>query len=118
MSAVPVERGRGEGFKAVFEDKGKLDRKEFYFWKTVLNQPFFANPTPPTPVTCGVQYKFYDTVLTTGEYEPLWIEGHASLEAGVARELPRGFDVEGVKGTRFDFAFLEKNFLKCEEVAS
>lgn len=86
-------------------------------WQTILNQPFFANPAPPGFVTCGVQYKFYDTVVTTGKYAPVKIKGPASLEGGVVKELPDGFNEKKAKGTRFDLAFLEKNYLNCSELA-
>ena len=86
-------------------------------FKAVLNQPFFGNPTSPTPVTCGYQYKFYDTVTTTGKYAPVEIKGPVSLEGGVVKEFPKGFDLKKAKGARFDVAFLEKNYLNCSQQA-
>lgn len=82
----------------------------------MLNQPFFGNPIPPSPVTCGVQYKFYDTVVTKEEYAPVRIKGHVSLEGGIVNDFPHGFDVEGLEGARFDVAFLEKNYLDCHDL--
>ena len=44
------------------------------------------------------------------------INGPVGLEAGVVREFPRGFDLKRAKGTRFDVAFLEKNYLNCSQL--
>ena len=86
-------------------------------WKNVLNQPFFANPKPPTPVTCGVQVKFYDSPITTGQFAPVKIKGPVSLAKNLVKELPEGIDEKGAKGARFAVAFLERNFLDCKELA-
>lgn len=72
---------------------------------------------PPIPVTCGVQYKFYDTVLTKGLFAPVGTKAHVKLSGGVAKEFPAGFNVKKAKGARFDVAFLEKNFLNCTDLA-
>ncbi|KAL9607944.1 MAG: hypothetical protein Q9167_007195 [Letrouitia subvulpina] len=117
VSAKPTSQGTGKGFLAVFTDIGKLSKKRFDFWKNVLNQPFFGNPVPPSPVTCGFQYKFYDTVITKGKYAPVRVKGHISLEGGIVNDFLHGFDVKESEGTRFDVAFLEKNYLNCQDLA-
>ena len=86
-------------------------------WKTIIHQPFFGSATSTTPITCGLQYKVYDTVLDTGKYAPVRVKGEVSLEAGLAKGLPKGFHVSRAEGARFDVAFLERRYLDCSAMA-
>ena len=95
-------------------------RSPFHFlcsWKSALAQPFFGHPIPPVPVTCGAQYRFYNTSLTTGQYAPLLESADLTLQASMIKELPQGLQKKSLKGARFDVAFIEDNYLNCKDLA-
>ena len=85
----------------------------------MTNQPTFSEPKPPYPQTCDNQIRFFKTRITQGEFRPVGVTGKISLAKAAVSGVsifPKGLHVNKVKGARMDVAFIENNYLNCEDL--
>ncbi|KAL8805683.1 MAG: hypothetical protein Q9182_001827 [Xanthomendoza sp. 2 TL-2023] len=78
------------------------------FYKNITNQIMFGNKTS----VCDHQTSLWNTSVTTGDYEPKPVLGDVMLSPPLVpeREIWRG--VQGIRAQR---AFIELNYLNCED---
>ena len=79
-------------------DTGLIPRNSY---KELINQPYFASPSPLLPLSCGLQYHFYNTSVTKDQFAPVRIVANVSLVGEVVPQFPDGFGVADAKGTSF-----------------
>ncbi|KAL8913694.1 MAG: hypothetical protein Q9171_001544 [Xanthocarpia ochracea] len=79
------------------------------FYKNVTNQIMFGNNTR----VCGKMISLWNTSITTGAYEPRAVVGDVLLSPPL---VPRRRIWRNVPGVQADRAFLEVNYLSCEEL--
>ena len=79
----------------------------------------FGNEKPPLPFTCDNMIRFFNTTITQGQFSPVGVTGNVKLapakDSGI-NGFPDGLDLKGVKGARFDTAFIENNYKRCEDL--
>ena len=97
---------------------GRIGSYPLDFYTNVTNQPTFGCADSTCLLTCDNMIRFFGTNLTRGPYAPQGITGDVTLTpqsfSGVT-SLPHGGTFRGVKGARFDVAFIENNFRDCRE---
>ncbi|KAL9098616.1 MAG: hypothetical protein Q9163_005760 [Psora crenata] len=98
---------------------GELGDYPLTFYANVTNQPYFGCANSSCLLTCGNMIRFFRTNLTQGRFRPIGIMGNVSLaasaESGVSI-FPQGGVWRGVKGVNVDTAFIENNYLRCEDL--
>ncbi|KAH8594816.1 hypothetical protein B0O99DRAFT_496951, partial [Bisporella sp. PMI_857] len=78
------------------------------FFKNVTNQPIVGNGS-----TCYQQVNFFNTTLSTNAYAPVPVCGSVDIKAPL---LPTSQKFKNVFGIQVDVAFLENNYLPCEQL--
>ncbi|KAI4243694.1 MAG: hypothetical protein L6R40_003307 [Gallowayella cf. fulva] len=77
------------------------------FYKNITNQPLFGNKSS----VCDNMMSFWNTSVTTGNYEPQPLIGDVVLTPPM---VPRRRVWSGIQGVKAQRAFLEVNYLPCE----
>ena len=97
---------------------GRIGSYPLDFYTNITNQPTFGCADSTCLLTCDNMIRFFGTNLTRGPYAPQGITGDVMLtpqsSSGVT-SLPNGGTFQGLKGARFDVAFIENNFRDCRE---
>ncbi|KAG8527127.1 uncharacterized protein KY384_008556 [Bacidia gigantensis] len=71
------------------------------------------------PFACDNMIRFFNTSITQGRFSPKGVKGDVELVPAKMSGIdifPDGLDLKGVKGARFDTAFIENNYRRCEDL--
>lgn len=83
---------------------------QFHSFRNISNQPAFGAGLLPS--VCAQAISFFNTSLTTGQYEPVAIRGSITFNPPL---LPAPTAVS-VFGYKLDVAFLERQFTNCADL--
>lgn len=84
------------------------------FFVNVTNQPIFSDPAR----NCDLQVRLFNTTLSVAPYNPVVVSGSVWVaQAFFSAGGSDGTAWQGVWGVRVDTAFIEYNFVECENLA-
>lgn len=79
------------------------------FWRNITNQPNFASDS-----VCGNMKRFFDTELSRGEFEPVFVRGKVS-SSGFG-PFAGDMNWSDAYGIQLNTAFIEVMFLECKDL--
>lgn len=93
----------------VFRDSASISPVPLAFYKNVTNQPMFGNNTK----VCDNMISLWNTTTSTGAYAPRGIIGDVMVSPPL---VPKKRVFREVRGIRAERAFIENNYLPCENL--
>ena len=77
------------------------------FWRNITNQPNFADGS-----VCGNMKRFFNTELSRGQYEPVFVKG--KVQSSGMGPFKGNIEWSDVYGVQLDTPFIEICFLTCD----